>query len=90
MSDLLSKLLAERDLPWQQIHWFWGDTNRPGYPLGNFHVPGATSQLPAAGGLDPGVGYHRIKKGQVVAHAGLEQLYVLGDKGHAPAQRFQL
>jgi hypothetical protein len=21
-----------------KIHWFWGDTNRPGYPLGNFHV----------------------------------------------------
>lgn len=36
-----------------KIHWFWGDTNRPGYPLGNFHVPGATSRLPADGGLDP-------------------------------------
>ncbi|MFM8223749.1 MAG: hypothetical protein ACKOJF_33025, partial [Planctomycetaceae bacterium] len=34
-----------------QVHWFWGDTNRPAYPLGNFHVPGATSQLPADGGL---------------------------------------
>ena len=21
-----------------KIHWFWGDTNRPDYPLGNFHV----------------------------------------------------
>jgi len=39
-----------------RIHWFWGDTNRPGYPLGNFHVPGAVSQRPAAGGLDPEVG----------------------------------
>jgi len=38
------------------IYWFWGDTNRPGYPLGNFFVPGATSQLPALGGLDPDVG----------------------------------
>lgn len=36
-----------------QVYWFWGDTNRPGYPLGNFHVPGATSRLPANGGLDP-------------------------------------
>ena len=36
--------------------WFWGDTNRPSYPLGNFHVPGATSKLPSHGGLDPGVG----------------------------------
>ncbi len=39
-----------------KIHWFWGDTNRPGYPLGNFHVPGATSLLPEAGGLDPELG----------------------------------
>jgi len=39
-----------------KIHWFWGDTNRPSYPLGNFHVPGATSRLPEQGGLDPAVG----------------------------------
>ena len=39
-----------------KIHWFWGDTNRPDYPLGNFHVPGATSELPGAGGLEPEVG----------------------------------
>ena len=39
-----------------KIHWFWGDTNRPGYPLGNFHVPGATSELPGQGGLDPSRG----------------------------------
>ena len=29
-----------------KIYWFWGDTNRPDYPLGNFHVPGAISELP--------------------------------------------
>ncbi|MBM3472433.1 MAG: DUF4185 domain-containing protein [Armatimonadetes bacterium] len=39
-----------------RLYWFWGDTNRPGYPLGNFHMPGATSRLPADGGLDPAVG----------------------------------
>ena len=39
-----------------KIYWFWGDTNKPSYPLGNFHVPGATSSLPAEGGLDPDVG----------------------------------
>lgn len=39
-----------------KIHWFWGDTNRPDYPLGNFHAPGATSDLPGRGGLDPEVG----------------------------------
>ena len=39
-----------------KLHWFWGDTNRPAYPLGNFHTPGATSQPPGQGGLDPDVG----------------------------------
>jgi hypothetical protein len=39
-----------------KVYWFWGDTNRPAYPLGNFHVPGATSELPSHGGLDPEVG----------------------------------
>lgn len=32
-----------------RIHWFWGDTTRAGYPLGNFHVSGAVSELPAMG-----------------------------------------
>lgn len=36
--------------------WFWGDTNWPRYPLGSFHVPGATSRLPGEGGLKPAVG----------------------------------
>ena len=36
-----------------KIHWFWGDTNSPRYPLGNFHTPGAVSELPSTGGLDP-------------------------------------
>ena len=39
-----------------KLHWFWGDTNRPSYPLGNFHVPFATSLLPGVGGLDPELG----------------------------------
>ncbi len=52
-----------------QIHWFWGDTNQPGYPLGNFHVPGAVSSLPAAGGLDP--------------EAGVNLAYFAGDDGFA-------
>lgn len=39
-----------------QLYWFWGDTNRPSYPLGNFHVPGAVSKLPGQGGLDPNIG----------------------------------
>jgi hypothetical protein len=39
-----------------KIYWFWGDTNRPRYPLGNFNIPGATSLPPSQGGLDPGRG----------------------------------
>jgi hypothetical protein len=39
-----------------KIYWFWGDTNRPSYPLGNFHVPGAVSLLSGDGGLDPELG----------------------------------
>lgn len=39
-----------------KIHWFWGDTLRASYPLGNYHTPGATSLLPGRGGLDPDVG----------------------------------
>jgi hypothetical protein len=39
-----------------KIFWFWGDTLQVGYPLGNFRMSGATSELPAQGGLDPAVG----------------------------------
>lgn len=33
------------------LHWLWGDTNRMRYPLGHFGTAGATSELPARGGL---------------------------------------
>ncbi|MBO0700996.1 MAG: hypothetical protein J2P46_21555, partial [Zavarzinella sp.] len=39
-----------------KVHWFWGDTLRPEYPLANFHMAGATSELPGRGGLDPASG----------------------------------
>src|SRR5688572_4050666 len=39
-----------------KLYWFWGDTDRPAYPLGLFATSGATSDLPANGGLDPSVG----------------------------------
>lgn len=29
--------------------WFWGDTDRTGYPLGNFHTTGAVAKLPKEG-----------------------------------------
>lgn len=36
--------------------WFWGDTNRQAYPLGQFFTSGATSELPGKGGLPADVG----------------------------------
>lgn len=39
-----------------KLYWFYGDTSRPSYPLGQFATSGATSPLPSAGGLDPSVG----------------------------------
>jgi len=38
------------------VHWFWGDTARPSYPLGHFGTSGAISELPGRGGLDASVG----------------------------------
>jgi hypothetical protein len=40
----------------KKLYWFWGDTDRASYPLGNFGASGATSELPDNGGLDPGTG----------------------------------
>ena len=39
-----------------RIFWMWGDTGKPSYPLGNFAMSGAVSDLPGHGGLDPSVG----------------------------------
>ncbi|MDQ2688201.1 MAG: hypothetical protein M3Y28_10075 [Armatimonadota bacterium] len=39
-----------------KIYWFWGDTDRVSYPLGQFATSGATSEMPGKGGLDPNVG----------------------------------
>jgi hypothetical protein len=52
-----------------RIYWFWGDTNRPQYPLGNFHVPGATSPVISSGELDP--------------DRGIDLAYFAGDDGFA-------
>ena len=36
-----------------KLYWFWGDTNRAAYPLGNFAASGATSTPgPASAGID--------------------------------------
>ncbi len=37
--------------------WFWGDTSRLAYPLGNFHITGATSPLDGSKHVDKGIQY---------------------------------
>ncbi|TAH36946.1 MAG: hypothetical protein EYC70_08155 [Planctomycetota bacterium] len=62
-----------------RLYWFWGDTGRPAYPLGNFKTSGATSQLPGSGGLDPGVG---IDLAYYVDASGFSrQMAPIGDSG---------
>ncbi len=39
-----------------KLYWFWGDTKRASFPLGNFQVTGAVSRLPGDGGLPPSKG----------------------------------
>jgi hypothetical protein len=39
-----------------KIYWIWGDTFKPSFPLGNFSISAATSDLPSKSGLDPGRG----------------------------------
>jgi hypothetical protein len=39
-----------------KLYWFWGDTNRAAYALGNYRVTGAVSDLPGRDGLDPALG----------------------------------
>lgn len=39
-----------------KLYWFYGDTNQEAYPLGNYQVTGAVSDLPGRGGLDPLLG----------------------------------
>ena len=39
-----------------RLFWMWGDTARASYPLGNFAMSGAVSNLPEHGGLDPAIG----------------------------------
>ena len=52
-----------------KLYWFWGDTNRLGYPLGNFGATGAVSEIPGHGGLDPAIGvdlHYFVKPGGFV------------------------
>jgi hypothetical protein len=63
-NPLINGLVSGQDsvmaIPYRgKIYWFYGDTNRPAYPLGQFATSGAISQMPGKGGLDPSVGVDR-------------------------------
>jgi len=46
-------------VPWKgRYFWIFGDTQRPNYPLGNFHATAAWSDPPDKGGLEPEHGIH--------------------------------
>ena len=51
-----------------KMMWFWGDTARPGYPLGNFHTTGAVATFP---------------KGHTTAEVGLDFRYFTNSDGFA-------
>lgn len=63
-----------------KIHWFWGDTSRLRYPLGQFGTAGATSLLPGAGGLDPSIG---IDLSYYVGKDGFSRPMFRSDGSHA-------
>jgi hypothetical protein len=44
-----------------KMMWFWGDTDRTGFPLGNFHTTGAAATLPP-GGPDHGIDFAYFQK----------------------------
>ena len=54
--DVLGQDTVQTAVYKNRIYWFWGDTNRPRYPLGQFKTSGAVSELPAQGGLSPYLG----------------------------------
>lgn len=47
---------AQAELYRGRMMWFWGDTDRTGFPLGNFHTSGAIATLPT-GGADRGLDF---------------------------------
>ncbi|MBT5705873.1 hypothetical protein N8766_00920 [bacterium] len=54
--DVVGQDTVQTALYKNRVYWFWGDTNRPLYPLGQFKTSGAVSDLPSQGGLSPNVG----------------------------------
>jgi hypothetical protein len=71
-----------------RLHWFWGDTNWPAYPLGLFHIAGAVSKLPQSSPGHP-LGGSAPRADSAAAGldpaAGVNLEYFTGENGFARA-----
>ena len=56
---------AQAEVYQGRMLWFWGDTDRTGYPLGNFHTSGAVATLPE-GGADRGIDFAYFQRDSFV------------------------
>lgn len=62
---VLGQDTAQAEVYKGRMMWFWGDTDKAGFPLGNFHTSGAVASLPA-GGADKGIEFKYFEKGGFV------------------------
>lgn len=60
-SGVLGQDTAQAEVVNGEILWFWGDTDRAGYPLGNFHTTGALARVPK-NNPDNGIEYNYFQK----------------------------
>ncbi len=62
LPNLAGGVLAQSDVQMAvfqgKCFWLWGSTQRAAHPIGNLRGAGATSDLPATGGLDSTQGIH--------------------------------
>lgn len=71
------------------LHWFWGDTNRESYPLGNFFSTGATSCLPTPGSTRSTTSESR-SSGCLSPEDGVDLTYFAGSSGATAGDQFVL
>jgi len=58
---VLGQDTAQAEIYKGRMMWFWGDTDRANFPLGNFHTTGAVATLPK-GGADQGIDFAYFQK----------------------------
>lgn len=64
-AGILGQDTAQAEVFRGEILWFWGDTDRAGYPLGNFHTTGAVAKVGRTG-AEGGIQFHYFKSGDFV------------------------